>query len=426
MKTLCLYFLAGENVRSLYTHALAALDVDLCLALPGAGSAVNARWVLEAPGPGTRLERVARRMGALPLDRYDRIVLAGFSAGYGAMRELLDEPASADRVDGVVALDAWHDSLSFARLAGLERYARRAFTGDAVLWLAHTDTPTPQTGQGAYASTTQVARELCRRLGVEAPDTPIMGAESRAVALGGLRVEAYNTRPAAQAASEHSQALVGWGPAFLAAAVRRVRELTRERVTPEPVVDPDWLDTLTLGERTLYWIGGELAADPREIPGPKHDMRILSYSKHCRRGGTFGGVSAPGVPVWAGGTPLPLPRDEDAWCAAAASASLLGALKPGEKPPHGLRVSVRELVEDARAGGTLRGADYEPQPGDLAIYARAGGDPMKGGTGHVRMVVGAQPGAAEYLGVGGNEGNKWTWARHPMRPPSWRAWVARG
>src|SRR5690606_14187427 len=105
---------------------------------------------LDAPGPGSRLERVARRMGALPLDRYDRVVLCGFSAGYGAMRELLDDDASAERVDGVVSLDAWHDSLSFARLGSLERYARRARAGDVVLHLHHTDTPTPQTGPDAY------------------------------------------------------------------------------------------------------------------------------------------------------------------------------------------------------------------------------------------------------------------------------------
>src|SRR5690606_5644747 len=230
--------------------------VDFIMALPGAGSAANAQYVLLSPGDAleSRLERVARRMGALPLDRYDRIVLAGFSAGYGAMRELLDEPASAERVDGVVSLDAWHDGLTFDRLGSLEAYARRALEGDAVLWLAHTDTPTPQAGPDAYSSTTQVARELCRRIGHPAPPTPEVGHEPNTTERAGLRIAAFNTDAPAWSQREHSQALVGWGPAFLAEGVRRVVELSRERVTvPELGPDLRW----TLGERCLYWIGGE-------------------------------------------------------------------------------------------------------------------------------------------------------------------------
>jgi len=67
--------------------------------------------------------------------------------------------------------------------------------------------------------------------------------------------------------------------------------------------------------------------------------------------------------------------------------------------------------------------DYVPRPGDLAIEARAGGDPLLGGVGHVRCVVGVD--GDRYLGVGGNEGNRWVYAYHPLRSSVWRAWIAR-
>lgn len=194
---------------------------------------------------------------------------------------------------------------------------------------------------------------------------------------------------------------------------------------------PTWstgLDgTERLGLRCLAWLGYQAGLAPREVPGPRSDPRILAYSAMCRRGGTLLGVELPWdggmpYPLWSGGTPLPLGRDEDAWCAALASATLLGALRPGDTPPHGLRVSVRELVEDARGKGTLRGLDYEPRPGDLGIDARAGGDPLRGGTGHVWRVDLVADGMA--FGLGGNEANEIRVSWRPLVAPERRGWIA--
>ena len=180
---------------------------------------------------------------------------------------------------------------------------------------------------------------------------------------------------------------------------------------------------VTIGERALYWLGYQSGLNPTEIPGPKHDPKILTYSKHCRRGGRFLGVDHDGSPLWLGGAPLPLARDEDPWCAALASSSLLHALQPGQTPPHGLRVSVREIVEDARVAETSRGVDYIPEPGDLAIYARGNGDPLLGGSGHVRCVVATF--GDDYNGMGGNENDALVTAIHLLRSANSRGWVAR-
>jgi hypothetical protein len=185
-----------------------------------------------------------------------------------------------------------------------------------------------------------------------------------------------------------------------------------------------WDDaTLALGERLLAWLGHQFGLDPREIPGDQHEPLILGYSEHCRRGGTFLGVDAYGEPRWDGGAPLPLWTDELAWCAAYQSAALHAALLPGEEPPHGLRVSVRELVEDARKAGTLESPGYEPRPGDLGVYARAGEDPLLAGRGHTQAVV--QHDGDRVLTIGGNEQNRIQVQWEPLRRESLRGWIVR-
>lgn len=168
----------------------------------------------------------------------------------------------------------------------------------------------------------------------------------------------------------------------------------------EAGIDPA---TMTLGERCLAWTGYQLGLGVREIPGARHDPRILAYSQHARRGGRFRGVDVNGRPLWDGGTRLPMPTDDPPWhwCAYTVGGCLAACLLPGETPPHGIRASVREIVEDARAAGTLMPLSWTPTPGSLAIEARAGGNPLHGGPGHVRRVAGVNGGS--YFGIGANE-----------------------
>jgi hypothetical protein len=182
---------------------------------------------------------------------------------------------------------------------------------------------------------------------------------------------------------------------------------------------------MTLAERCCMWLGHSLGLEPREIPGPEHNPLILSYSKHCRRGGTFVGVRDDGMPIWEGGSRLELQTDDSdsPWCAALASATLRAALLPNEMPPHGLRVSVRELVEDAREAGTLRPVDWTPTFGSLAICARAGQNPLHGGSGHVRCVVGVE--GPRYLGIGGNEDDTIKCAWHSLLATEVVGWIER-
>jgi GH25 family lysozyme M1 (1,4-beta-N-acetylmuramidase) len=181
------------------------------------------------------------------------------------------------------------------------------------------------------------------------------------------------------------------------------KELDGERRDEEPPpdteptpFDPRELDA-TLGERCLAWLGHEWGQPGGvvEVPGPRSNERIVGYSKACRRGGQFLGLRDDLAPRWNGGAPLSLPNDASAWCATTQSAAMLACLGSRESPPHGPRVSVRELWEDAERHGSARPADYQPRPGDLQILARwvyrngkrVLADPTKGDNGHVRRFV---------------------------------------
>jgi GH25 family lysozyme M1 (1,4-beta-N-acetylmuramidase) len=105
--------------------------------------------------------------------------------------------------------------------------------------------------------------------------------------------------------------------------------------------------------------------------------RIAEYLAGCERGGVLLGLVA------------------EEWCAAFQGWC-------GARP---WRAAVWEMVEDARAAGTLRLASeaYWPAPGDLAVYGRLGQTPMvKGGRGHVGRVVKAQ--GVKVIDVSGNSG----------------------
>lgn len=107
---------------------------------------------------------------------------------------------------------------------------------------------------------------------------------------------------------------------------------------------------------------------------------------------------------------------------AAASLPKLLALEP-EAPPHGYRAAVSELVADARTSGSWRdrSTGYRPQPGDLAIFKRAGGDPRFGGSGHVSRV--AVVGPAVFETIGGNEANRVRYASCRFDDPSLVGWI---
>lgn len=106
------------------------------------------------------------------------ITITFFSAGYGAVREILRDPALFAAIDVLVAADSIHAELataeprtpSSAQMADFVRFAQAAARGDKVFVVAHSRIPTP------YASTTDCADHLLASIGASrSPSSLVTG-----------------------------------------------------------------------------------------------------------------------------------------------------------------------------------------------------------------------------------------------------------
>lgn len=329
------------------------------------------------------------------------VSLICYSAGYGLAREVLRHEDDRDELSGLVLLDALHAALGptglpmAAQLEPFRLYAEEARAWRKLFVMGHTDVQTPQTGPGAFASTTQCADALLAQVGD--PD-------------GGWIVRPYDLADAAHQQREHGLALTQWGPELcqvLAGWLRVWRAFRAGEESPADVADlppdppPETLRTgeparpwhepgRTLGERAVVWSMAERDAGAREEPpGSNAGPRVISYLAPCVRKGKLLGLRS------------------GAWCAASACAAGTAALLPGEQLPHGYRASGLELVADATERGTWRprGSGYRPKVGDVAVYSR--GTPGSWERHVVRVLAAPAPDSQRWTSIGGNENDRW-------------------
>jgi hypothetical protein len=412
MTTLVLFATPGAPDRATlakYEEALRPLgSVALRLIpIPGFSSVFKREAHALRDGEGRLLPRTLAKYA--PGVSVTRLAFIGYSAGCWYARDgLFAHEDDRAAIDAALMLDGLHGTK-----AQLEHAIAYSETG--ALISTHTDVQT----QG-YPSTTETAETLA----IEAPLATII---HRTPKLGETQKQQHGrslTQHGPEVVRDHLVPILKSLEADGTSGNQSVSGDRQRDEDPPPDTDPDpdaWrAPDLSLAERMCEWLGFEFGHKVREIPGSQHNPRIVGYSQQCRRRGTFLGVNSAGEPEWDlstdRGFPLPLPTDELAWCAAFRSACLLANLLPGEEPPHGLRVSVREQCEDARAAGTLRlvGSGYVPKPGDAVIKARNGQNPLHGGQGHVHTIIvtwdvdvlpDGTLGAGGYRAIGGNEGN---------------------
>lgn len=143
---------------------LAPLDLGLVIATLDAG--VGSQRYAEAMPDAAAFDRVLASVDeALPPSaERGRLIVTSWSAGYGAVRQLL--LTQPDLADAVVLLDGLHTgfqadgSLHTAGLESFVAYATRAADRDRVMVVTHSSIRPP-----GYASTTQTADYLLDRVG---------------------------------------------------------------------------------------------------------------------------------------------------------------------------------------------------------------------------------------------------------------------
>ncbi len=135
----------------------------------GAGSATYAR-LFQDPSRFLRLVGEAEAKSGM---RFPRVLVGGWSAGCGAIREILRTPASYARVDGALLIDGIHTDYADGKPGPLEskigtanlqiwlQLARDAMAGRKRMIVTHSEI-----FPGTFASTTETADYLLHELGL--------------------------------------------------------------------------------------------------------------------------------------------------------------------------------------------------------------------------------------------------------------------
>ncbi len=135
----------------------------------GSGSAAYARLFEDA----SRFDRLLREAGDKAGCQFGHVLLGGWSAGYGAVREILKTPESYARVDAVLLIDGMHTGYIGGQPGPLEskldpdnlqiwmQLARDAVAGRKRFVVTHSEI-----FPGTFASTTETADYLLAQLGL--------------------------------------------------------------------------------------------------------------------------------------------------------------------------------------------------------------------------------------------------------------------
>ena len=132
----------------------------------GNGSGVYAQTMRDPARFASLLEEAARVSGK----RFHPVIVTSFSAGYGAVREILKDHANWSRIDAVVLCDSLHagyvdgkaGQVDPANMQPFLDFAREAAAGRKQMFITHSEL-----FPGTYASTTETADWLLEQLGLK-------------------------------------------------------------------------------------------------------------------------------------------------------------------------------------------------------------------------------------------------------------------
>jgi hypothetical protein len=163
---LLLHFHGGEAVRRVVAPARLDEVSSVPLVIAAVDAGIGSQAYVEAFAGAQPLEELLGTVGAaLAPARLRYLIVSSWSAGYGAVREILKEHPTTP--NAVVLLDSVHTaykgdgkSLVTEALAPFLSYAQRARAEEAVMVLTHSEIRPP-----GYASTSEVASYFVEKLG---------------------------------------------------------------------------------------------------------------------------------------------------------------------------------------------------------------------------------------------------------------------
>ena len=137
----------------------------------GAGSGVYSRAFSDPLTFAALLDEAAKQLSAQRPPRFHPVVITSFSAGYGAVREILKTQSNWDRIDAIVLMDSLHTGYTTGNQPGpLETepmqpfvdFARAAVAGRKSLIVTHSEI-----FPGTFASTTETSDYLLAQLNLK-------------------------------------------------------------------------------------------------------------------------------------------------------------------------------------------------------------------------------------------------------------------
>src|SRR5580704_8286703 len=165
---LVVHFHGHEPIRKEFVKTakgIVLVGIDL-----GIGSGVY-QQTFSSPAAFTSLlasvEAAVARHAGRPSAKIRKLALSSWSAGYGAIEQILRQPA-AKRVDAVILLDSLHagysdeqqHALKTEQLTPFVSFARRAAQKQTLMFMSHSSIIPP-----GYASTTEVADYMVHQVG---------------------------------------------------------------------------------------------------------------------------------------------------------------------------------------------------------------------------------------------------------------------
>ena len=137
----------------------------------GAGSGVYSRAFSDPAKFAALLDEAAKQLSPQSPPHFHPVVITSFSAGYGAVREILKNPANWEHIDAIVLMDSIHTGSTTGNQPGpLETdslqpfvdFAKAAVAGKKTLIVTHSEI-----FPGTFASTTETSDYVLSQLGLK-------------------------------------------------------------------------------------------------------------------------------------------------------------------------------------------------------------------------------------------------------------------